>query len=228
MTQTLATKKPGKLRRITVADEATNELRRRILSGELADGTPVRQDALAEDFGTSRIPIREALSRLEAEGLVASYPHRGYVVTALSRDEIKELFELRAMLEPALIEAAIPNMNENDFRVAEGILSEYASDLDSYDVHRWGELNTQYHLALYSASGRKRTIEIVRGLLVNTDRYTRVVITLDRGIEHAKEDHGGLLEYCRKGAINQAVALTRDHIQRAEAGLLRMLDAQAV
>jgi DNA-binding GntR family transcriptional regulator len=228
MTQTFAIKKPGKLLRITVADEATNELRRRILSGELADGTPVRQDALAEDFGTSRIPIREALSRLEAEGLVASYPHRGYVVTALSRDEIKELFELRATLEPALIEAAIPNMTENDFMVAEGILSEYASDLDNYDVHRWGELNTQYHLALYSASGRKRTIEIVRGLLVNTDRYTRVVITLDRGIEHAKEDHSGLLEYCRKGAINQAVALTRDHIQRAETGLLRMLDTQAV
>ena len=227
MTRTLATQHSGKIRRITVADSATNELRRRILSGELADGTPVRQDALAEDFGTSRIPIREALSRLEAEGLVASYPHRGYVVTALSRDEIKELFELRAMLEPELIRAAIPNMTETDLAVAEGILSEYASDLDNHDIHRWGELNTLYHLALYNPSGKKRTIEIVRGLLVNTDRYTRMVITLEHGIEQAKEDHGGLLELCRKGAINQAVALSRDHIQRAEAGLLRMLDAQA-
>jgi DNA-binding GntR family transcriptional regulator len=217
----------GKIRRVTVADSATDALRRRILSGELPDGTPVRQDALAEDFGTSRIPIREALSRLEAEGLVASYPHRGYLVTALSRDEIRELFELRALLEPELIRAAIPNMTEEDFAVAEGVLAEYASDLDNYDVHRWGELNTQYHLALYTPSGRKRTIEIVRSLLVNTDRYTRVVLTLESGIDDAKEDHGGLLEMCRKGAVNQAVALTRDHIQRAENSLLRMLDAQA-
>lgn len=227
MTQTLAERPSGKIRRITVADSATTEIRRRILSGEIPDGTPVRQDALAEDFGTSRIPIREALSRLEAEGLVASFPHRGYVVTALSREEIKELFELRAMLEPELIKAAIPNMTRQDFSAAEAILSQYTSDLDNNDVHSWGELNTQYHLALYNASGRKKTIEIVRGLLVNTDRYTRLVITLDNGVENAKEDHGGLLDLCRKGAVNQAVALTRDHIQRAEAGLIAMLDAQS-
>lgn len=227
MTQTLAERPSGKIRRITVADSATTEIRRRILSGEIPDGTPVRQDALAEDFGTSRIPIREALSRLEAEGLVASFPHRGYVVTALSREEIKELFELRAMLEPELIKAAIPNMTRQDFSAAEAILSQYTSDLDNNDVHSWGELNTQYHLALYNPSGRKKTIEIVRGLLVNTDRYTRLVITLDNGVANAKEDHGGLLDLCRKGAVNQAVALTRDHIQRAEAGLLAMLDAQS-
>lgn len=228
MIETLAERPSRKIKRITVADSATDEIRRRILAGELPDGMPVRQDALADDFGTSRIPIREALSRLEAEGLVASYPHRGYVVTALSRDEIKELFELRAMLEPELISAAIPNMTAMHFETAENILSRYTSDLDNYDVHTWGELNTEYHLALYSASGRKKTIEIVRGLLVNTDRYTRLVITLDQGVEHAKEDHGGLLELCRKQSINQAVALTRDHIQRAEAGLLAMLDAQGV
>jgi DNA-binding GntR family transcriptional regulator len=227
MTQTLAERPSGKIRRITVADSATTEIRRRILSGEIPDGTPVRQDALAEDFGTSRIPIREALSRLEAEGLVASFPHRGYVVTALSREEIKELFELRAMLEPELIKAAIPNMTRQDFSAAEAILSQYTSDLDNNDVHSWGELNTQYHLALYNPSGRKKTIEIVRGLLVNTDRYTRLVITLDNGVANAKEDHGGLLDLCRKGAVNQAVALTRDHIQRAEAGLLAMLDTQS-
>src|SRR5688572_3432450 len=87
---------------VTVADAATRELRQRIMSGELADGTPLRQDALAAELGVSRIPIREALSRLESEGLVASYPHRGYVVTALSSEEISELFDLRSLLEPEL------------------------------------------------------------------------------------------------------------------------------
>lgn len=214
----------GKIKRVTVVDDATNELRRRILSGDIKDGEPMRQSALADYLGTSRIPIREALSRLEAEGLVANHPHKGYVVTALSREEIKELFDLRAMLEPELICAAIPKMTEEHFRDAEEILSSFDEGLDNFDVQSWGEMNTQYHLALYRASGRKKSIEIVRSLLVNTDRYTRLVISFDNGIEDAKDDHGGLLELCKKGAVNQAVALTRDHIQRAEASLLNMLD----
>lgn len=197
-----------------------------IISGELADGTPLRQDALAADFGVSRIPIREALSRLEGEGLVASFPHRGYVVTALSRDEIIELFELRALLEPELVRAAIPKMTRQNLSDAEAILQSYNAGIDQANIHSWGEYNTRFHMALYSASEKGRTLEIVRGLLVNTDRYTRLVLTLGTGVEQAKEDHGGLLDLCRRGAINQAVALTRDHIQRARADLLNLLDQQ--
>src|SRR3546814_9117074 len=84
------------------------------LSGERPDGTPLRQDALAENMSTSRIPVREALSRLESEGLVASFPHRGYVVTGLSRAEIEELFDLRSLLEPELIRFAIPRLEARD------------------------------------------------------------------------------------------------------------------
>jgi len=213
-----------KLVTVTVADAATRELRHRIISGELADGIPLRQDALAAELGVSRIPIREALSRLESEGLVASFPHRGYVVTALSSSEIRELFELRSLLEPELIKVAIPKMTEDDLENAETILAKYAVGLDAADIRHWGELNVRYHMALYEPSGRRKTLEIVRGLLVNTDRYTRLVLTLDDGPGDAKDDHSGLLEYCRKGAINQAVALTRDHIQRASANLLAMLE----
>jgi DNA-binding GntR family transcriptional regulator len=79
-------------------------------------------------------------------------------------------------------------------------------------------------MAIYAPSRRRKTLEIVNGLLTNTDRYTRLVLTLGTGVEQAKEDHGGLLDLCRKRAINQAVALTRDHIQRARADLLQLLD----
>ncbi len=212
--------------RATVADVTTDQLRRLIISGELADGAPLRQDALAEELGVSRIPIREALSRLEGEGLAASSPHKGYVVTALSRDEISELFELRALLEPELIRAAIPKMTTADLEQAEAVLASYNVDIDNADIPSWGEHNTRFHMALYSPSQRRKTIEIVRGLLVNTDRYTRLVLTLGTGVEQAKEDHGGLLELCRKKAVNQAAALAHDHIQRAHADLLELLDQQ--
>lgn len=212
--------------RQTIADSITDEIRQLIISGELEDGLPLRQDALAARLGVSRIPVREALSRLEREGLAASYPHRGYVVTALSRSEIEELFDLRAQLEPELLRIAVPLMTEADLKVAEQLLHQYNNEIDAADVKTWGEHNLRYHMALYAPSGRKRTLEIVKGLLTNTDRYTRLVLTLGTGVEQAKEDHGGLLELCRKRSVNQAVALARDHIQRARLDLLHMLDQQ--
>lgn len=223
MTQTVAKRSPQKLPKTTFADAATDQLRKLIISGDIPDGTPLRQDTLAEELGVSRIPIREALARLESEGLAASEPHKGYYVTALSKQEIQELFDLRLLLEPELIGLAIPNMREEDFRLAEEILSHYAIGLDNADIWSWGDLNTRYHMALYAPSGRKRTIEIVRSLLSNTDRYTRLVLTLDEGPEHAKEDHAGLLDLCRKGLVNQAMAATRDHILRASNNMLSIL-----
>jgi DNA-binding GntR family transcriptional regulator len=209
--------------RVKVADAVTDRLRYLILSGGIADGSPLRQDSLAEQMGTSRIPVREALSRLESEGLVASYPHRGYVVTGLSREEIGELFDLRGMLEPELIRHAIPRLTEDDIANANNILTAYDAALDTDDVNSWGELNRRFHLALYAPSGRTKTLEIVRGLLVNADRYTRLVLTVGEGVSKAQEDHNGILELCRKGLVNQAVALTRDHIQRTWVDLLQML-----
>ena len=213
-----------KLPRVTVADSATDQLRRLIISGELPDGAPLRQDALAAELGVSRIPVREALARLEGEGLAASFPHKGYVVTALSREEMVELFEIRALLEPELLRISIPNMSGADLDEAKIILDSYNKGIDNEDILSWGEHNTRYHMALYLPSKRQRTLDIVRGLLTNTERYTRLVLALGTGVDQAKDDHGGLLELCRKRAVNQAVALTRDHIERARDDLLEILD----
>lgn len=213
-----------KAARVTLAEATTEQIRRMIIAGELQDGAPLRQDALAEQLGVSRIPIREALSRLEQEGLAASFPHRGYVVTALSREEIEELFDLRAILEPELLGAAIPLMSDADLSAATAELAAYNADIDNADIASWGEHNLRFHMALYAPSARRRTLEIVRGLLINTDRYTRLVLTLGAGVQQAKEDHGGLLELCRARAVDQAVALSRDHIERARLDLLDLLE----
>lgn len=224
MQQSVLNKGSGAVTRIKVADAVADRIRHLILSGELADGYPLRQDALAEQMGTSRIPVREALSRLESEGLVANYPHRGYIVTGLSRNDIEELFDLRGMLEPELIRYAIPRVTQSDLDNARAILREYDAALVTADVDSWGDLNRRFHLALYVPSGRTKTLDIVKGLLVNADRYTRLVLTIGDGINRAQEDHNGLFELWSNGSINQAVALTRDHIQRTGSDLLRMLD----
>ena len=112
MTTPISTRSTPPQFRQTVTGAAVTELRRRILSGTVAAGEALRQDALAKEFGISRIPIREAFHQLAAEGLVTLHAHRGAVVTALSALEIAELFDLRALLEPDLIRRAVPQLDD--------------------------------------------------------------------------------------------------------------------
>ena len=112
-TMTPSSARPGiaPIQRQTIASMTVEALRERILRGDYPEGEPLRQDALADDLGVSRIPVREALRQLEAEGLVTFSPHRGAVVSTLSLDEIDELFELRAEIECDLLCRAIPKMS---------------------------------------------------------------------------------------------------------------------
>ncbi|WP_326914452.1 GntR family transcriptional regulator [Sphingopyxis chilensis] len=213
-----------KVERLTLGDSTTDQLRRMIISGELPDGKALRQDEIAARLGVSRSPLREALSRLEAEGLIAGIRHRGYVVTGLSHDEILELFELRAMLEPDLIARAIPRMTQEDIEKAKIELSAYDREISGAAHPAWGEGNTRFHMALYSPSGRTTALEIVRGLLTKTARYTRTVLTLGTGVDQAKEDHSNLLALCSNRSPHLAAALTRDHIERARDDLFRLLE----
>lgn len=214
--------------RQTVTGAAVAELRRRILSGSVAAGEALRQDALAKEFGISRIPIREAFHQLAAEGLVTLHPHRGAVVTALSALDIAELFDLRAMLEPDLIRRAVPRLDENDFARAETILAEYTAAIARGDLEAYGELNREYHLSLYRASGRNQTLELVRVLLANTDRYTRVQLAMSDGATtRAKREHAALLELCRAGDAEGAARLTLDHVMAVRHDLLQLLQPDA-
>ena len=114
--------------RQTVTHQATEALRERILRGMYSDDTPLRQDALAAELGVSRIPIREALRQLEAEGLVVFNPHRGAVVSSLSVDEIDELFELRAQIESDLVRRAVTRTTAEDVSRARGGVPKCGSD----------------------------------------------------------------------------------------------------
>src|SRR6266568_8237789 len=111
-------------------DAVREALRRAISAGELAPGIQLRQDELAEKFGTSRIPVREALRHLEAEGFVTFLPNRGAVVSDLSIDEVVELLEIRIALECHALRLAIPAMGEIDLDEADKILRSYDNEPD--------------------------------------------------------------------------------------------------
>ncbi|HYF53816.1 MAG TPA: GntR family transcriptional regulator [Salinarimonas sp.] len=208
----------------TMAAAAAAALRERILSGALPGGTQLRQDALADELGVSRIPIREALVQLEAEGLVRIVPHRGAVVSELSAEEVEELFELRAQLEPALLRRSAPRLTAGDHAALDAILAEYRAELRAAHVGRWGELNTRLHALLYSRADRPRTLALVRKLLQDCDRLTRVQLSIAGGLERAEREHGELVALCRAGRIDEGCELLRAHVEHAGAALREILE----
>lgn len=107
---------PDRLRHKTVSAAVADSLRQQILNGDLPPGVQLRQDALAEEFGISRIPIREALLHLEASNLVKIMPHRGAVVSGLSLQEVEDIFQLRVQLEPQLLLLSAPHLSHDEIR----------------------------------------------------------------------------------------------------------------
>lgn len=203
-------------------------LREKILSGDIAAGEPLRQSALAEELNVSRIPVREALLQLEAEGLVKFEAHKGATATVLSVEQVTELFELRAMIETDLLAKAIPNLTDEDFLQAEKVLDELESAFKHEDaVATWSELNTRFHTCLYQPANRPHTLEVVHGLNTNCDRYIRLQLLLAGGIPRAEQDHRDLLKFCKNKEVDKAVELLRGHILHA-ASEIRDLVAQQV
>jgi DNA-binding GntR family transcriptional regulator len=207
----------------TISASVAEELRRRIVDGGFEAGFQLRQEALAVEFGVSRIPVREALMQLEAEGLVKIHPHRGAIVSALSPEEVEELFDLRALLEPRLLKASAPHLTETDYQRLRGILQEYSSELYAMHVSRWGELNREFHMVLYQHAGQPRSLSIVANLLQECDRHTRLQLALTDGRARAEAEHDELLRLCTDGEIAAACKLLKTHIDGAGKSLVKYL-----
>ncbi|MFC3626376.1 GntR family transcriptional regulator [Vogesella amnigena] len=206
---------------------ATEAIRQRILAGEWADGSQLRQEALSRELGMSRVPIREALRQLEAEGLVNIIENRGAVVSQLSLPEIVELLRVRVLLECDVLLEAIPRQTSADIAEAEALLARFEVALRDKDISAWGILNAQFHMALYRAAGRGQTLAIIEQLHNRTDRYTRMQILLTGFNDRAHHEHTQLLEYCRQKDAISAAAFLRQHIMNAEEALEAWYRAQA-
>ena len=210
----------------TISSAVMEALRERILDGSFESGMQLRQDALAEEFGVSRIPVREALMQLEAEGLVKILPHRGAVVSELSLDEINELFELRSLLEPRLLRLSAPKLREEDFEALDSILAEFEAEGMAGHARRWGPLNNALHMRLYAHAERPRSLALVSNLLQECDRHTRLQLSLSGSMERAQAEHRLLVKLCAAGRIGEAVSLLSEHIAHAASSLAEFLSAR--
>jgi len=195
-------------------------LRRAIIDGDLEVGQPLRQDDIARMFNTSRIPVREAISRLEEQGLVKTQRYRGAVVSGLSAEEAAQIFDLRAILEPEIIRRSVPLLSAEDLRHARRACEDFSN---SADPMTWGDLNRVFHAALYSSSGLTYHLDVIENAMDRVDRYLRAQLVLSDGMERAGREHLGILEACESRDANLAAARTSAHINGAKQSLLMHL-----
>lgn len=207
----------------TLSSAIAERLRQEILSGTHPSGAQLRQDALASAYGVSRIPVREALFQLEAEGLVQLVPHKGAIVTSLSPDEINDVFDLRLLLEPRLFRNSIAALTPEDFSHLDEIQQKFSAAIRAKDLLQWGTLNAELHTALYSRARLPQTATIVAGLLQKSDRYTRVQLSSAAAMKRAESEHAQLVALCKARKADAACALLTKHIEAVRKDLLRIL-----
>ena len=199
--------------KLSAPDIVREGLRRSILAGEIGGGAQLRQDELAERFGTSRIPVREALRQLEAEGLVTIQQNKGAVVASLSVEEVLELLDIRIALESRALSLAVPEMIESDLEAAGAILDSYDGEPDPSE---WSEMNWRFHKTLYAPCHRPRLLAMIEANYGQIGRFLRVQVSKATGKDRPQTEHRRILEACRQGRKAEAVNLLEQHIANTQ------------
>jgi DNA-binding GntR family transcriptional regulator len=177
----------------TISDRLVDIIRDRILSGEIPPSVAIRQDSLAAELQISKIPLREALARLEQDGLLVSHPNRGFFVRSLSTREAEEVFALRLKIEPDAAAFASKAANDQEQQEACMALRRLAVAAAAHEA-TVGALNRAFHLALVRPGGQLVTTNVVRGLHIIADRYVRKHLEPDYRHVRAEAEHQEILD----------------------------------
>jgi DNA-binding GntR family transcriptional regulator len=182
-------------------------LRKLIRSGEVRGALP--QEAIAARFGVSRIPVREAFLQLEAEGLIAMAPNRGARVVELSEDAIREIYDLRLLVEVDLFARAATRIGEDQIRRAESHL--WIAEAEPSPI-RQSELDEAFHRDLYLGADRPRQLALVESLRGTVARYERVQAALIQRTPKFLPQHGAMIEACRAHSVKKARTALKAHL----------------
>jgi DNA-binding GntR family transcriptional regulator len=184
-------------------------LRQAIIEGHLSPGESLRQENLAKHFAVSRIPVREALRRLESEGWIELQRHRGARVTPLSAEEVREIYEIRASLEVTALQLAAPNHTPHTLKQAATVLR---LSHNAKDVSLYAQYNREFHLALYAPAQRPRLLAIVDSLHNQGERYLRLKLGMPSHKQQSDDEHQQIFDALSCGDIDRAVKILQPHL----------------
>jgi DNA-binding GntR family transcriptional regulator len=197
--------------------------RDRILAGTYAPGTALRQDILAAEFGTSKIPVREALVQLQSEGLVDIFPNRGFQVRPLATTELDEIFRLRLQIEPIAVARGVRLATASDHVAARNALERLNEALAEEEFSSSGQLNRAFHLLLIVPRLQPVAAEILSRLHTLAQRYVQAHLRPEGRAKRAMREHAALWRAWSAGKTKEARVLIHAHIESTRDDLARVV-----
>ncbi|KUZ09360.1 GntR family transcriptional regulator [Burkholderia diffusa] len=207
----------------STADAVAASLREMIINGELQAGERLVERDLAERFGISRIPMREAIQRLEREGLLDIFRNRGAVVRMLSVSDVQEIYDMRTLLEGDAIYRSVKRLDDETLARAELVHRLLG---ESNVPRRQGELNREFHALLYSCCGNERQLKAIAEMRSQVERYERLQATLLADTPSFQIEHEEILQACRDRNARGARAMTVAHLDSARRIVMRLVEGE--
>jgi len=197
-------------------------LRSAILDGRIPCGTALRQQDLADLFGVSRMPVREALRQLEAQALLNVIAHKGAVVAPLVQGDAVETYALRILLESEALRLSIPLLVDEDLEQAARYIDELETENNYTEI---GRLNRLFHMALYCKAPNQRLLRLVEDGLNEEERFLRFNLEAMGLGKLSQEDHRALLRAVEDRDVERAVKLLEQHLNRGVEVITRYLNS---
>jgi DNA-binding GntR family transcriptional regulator len=209
----------------TISSQLVDRLRARIIEGVYAPGSTLAQDGLAAEFGVSKIPVREALVQLQAEGLVDVFAHRGFNVRQISVDELQELFRLRALIEPVAAVRGAALATADDRAAATALLEQMTAALRARRLLEIGVLNQRFHIALIAPLAQPVMAETLQRLHVRCRRYVALHVQPKERTTRVVAEHTAIHAAWMAGRTREVQKLIREHVEATEADVRAALAA---
>lgn len=199
----------------TLSEIIYEDLKGKILRGEISSSERLQEDNLAKDYKTSRTPIRDALRKLEQESIIEKLYYGGYEVKELTLEDIEEIFGIRGVLESYAAVLATSRITEGEILEMEDILAKSAEAIKNKDYDAFVELNTEFHACLYNASRSKHLLRILGNLWDDFYRYRKIIFRTKASMEDSFKGHKMMIRKMKEGDSQAVERLVRDHVNRA-------------
>lgn len=208
----------------TMQEIAYDAIRDGILAGRHAPGQRLIADDLAKELGVSRMPVREALHRLEVAGLVSITPHRGAVVNELSEAECIEIYHVRAVLDGLATRLATPNLTDADHARLAALLAEMASGVEAKDPQRVLNVNREFHVVIWSAARAPRLRDLLENLYDASQRFRNISMLIPGRLDQITHEHRLIADALARGDAAAAEQYANEHHEGTARRLLAAMD----
>jgi DNA-binding GntR family transcriptional regulator len=207
------------IKRVSVVDDVTVRLRRALLAGEIKPGERINVAELERSFGVSHIPIREAVRRLETEGLIVALPQRAAVAAGVDLTDLAGLYDLRRMVEGEVIRRSIEAMTPEGVETVRSALDALEAVADDHDSPIFWERHRDFHWALLEPGASAWIERTLDQLWLASQRYVRLFVA--ETVADAMFEHRQLVECCEARDAARAVSILQRHLDRTEAAVRR-------